>query len=112
MSLFLKAIDVLNERGWRKHNYFDGYNEAGEPVGPCCIVGACTIAGGYDRPGKFEGTPEWKLLTKLTTTFFVHSYNDSPGVTKEDIINLLRKAHEHEWLEHQNQKEQSSVQLA
>lgn len=40
MSVFLRAIDVLNERGWGKGRYEEPNN------GPVCLVGACAIAAG------------------------------------------------------------------
>lgn len=112
-SIFLKAIDIIENEGWQQGEY-NNKNEAGETIGPYCVLGACAKAMNV-TPGTFEYKNEYTILGKVVpedTGYFVHRYNDRFITTKEDIISLLRKAHEYEWLEQAKQTGQSSAQPA
>lgn len=113
MSVFLKAIDVLNKDGWCKGQYTN-------PSGAHCLVGACAKAAGI---GAFtwETGHEADLLhasinynkalkNKALKTSIVN-YNDYVLHNKDDAITTLRKAHEYE-CELAKQIEHSSVQPA
>lgn len=102
-SVFLKAIDVLNERGWGQGSYAIG------DTGPVCLVGACAIA--YGGISKFENSPHYRALSNITNRVFPHNWNDQDAKNKEEVIAILRKAHEYE-CELAKQIEHSSVQPA
>lgn len=115
MSVFLKAIDVLNERGWKDGN---GDREVyGISSGPVCIVGACVVAKGIDGFGVsiWERSLEYYLLSKAVEYFkpgeWPIRYNDFIAESVEDIIKVLRKAYEYE-CEQVKATEDSSVQQA
>lgn len=109
MSVFLKAIDVINERGWVKGRY-------GHIQGPVCLIGACAVASDLE-PGKFERSLAYDALFRATAThagekhreyWLPHMYNDASTTTQEDIIDVLREAHAYE-CERVAQTEQSSA---
>lgn len=51
-KVFLRAIDVVDERGWGKGN------EAMDANGPVCILGACRVALDELYPGWDKGFPD------------------------------------------------------
>lgn len=115
MSVFLKAIDIIEEYGWGQHEYMDEDSD-GKYIkkGPVCIVGACTLAAdirdsnGEIAPGDFEKSHEHSILENVCESLIIY-WNDNPERTKEEVINLLRKAYEYECA-HPILIEDSSVQ--
>jgi hypothetical protein len=89
MSVFLRAIDVINERGWGKGKYDN------RDTGEVCLIGACAAAADMS-PGDWETTRAWCTLAAVTPNKWPTGYNDSVAKSKEDIINILQKAHEYE----------------
>lgn len=108
MSVFLKAIEEIENRGWGKGALYD-------PVTGCvCALGALSFALGIDVSlDNMESHPLFKAPVKQLASIVearrlkqygwmmdcapVHSvwaYNDSTVHTKEDIISLFREAHD------------------
>jgi hypothetical protein len=106
MSVFLKAIDLINEHGWTKGKYYrptDEYTARfGKVSAGYCILGACNSA--YGKDTEFEKTYEYNILSDVIeygsvigyNYGSVINYNDYVCKNKEDVINTLRKAHEYE----------------
>lgn len=95
MSVYLKAIEVIETRGWTQGRYQS-------PAGQVCALGACNLASNLGERGYGDGTERvrfnalYTAVKLLTGQSSVASFNDQPGRTKEEVINLLRKAHEYE----------------
>lgn len=93
MSVFLRAIDVINERGWGIGMYENPVN------GKVCLVGACAIAAGkpMSESSWFEAeSPCMDILRHICIPSSPTWYSDVKATTKEDIINILQKAYEYE----------------
>lgn len=104
MSIFLKAAEIIEKQGWMQHAYANLLPDGSfDKSGPVCLVGACNLAAhgtilrfGADR---FEKSADYaKLLAILNTRGFggvyIHHWNDAFTRTKEEVIALLREAHD------------------
>jgi hypothetical protein len=103
MSVFLKAIDIISEHGWTKGKYYRPTDEDttrfGKVSAGYCLIGACAEArnpADIDKINNFENSYEYSLLARACNNWLPSHYNDRLATTKEDAINVLRKAHEHE----------------
>jgi hypothetical protein len=91
-DIFLKAIDVLEERGWTQGTMEDG-------EGRVCLVGALRVAlSGRPRTNKSVGP----RVTELTRTAFglqtggswvsALIWNDAPERSYEEVVLCLKRA--------------------
>lgn len=103
MSVFLRAIDIINERGWTKGAYHRTKEYISNSLGRLspgyCLVGACSEAanpGVLEKVNMFEGSHEYRLLTQACRYWSPTAYNDKITTSKDDVIDILRKAYEYE----------------
>lgn len=107
MSVFLKAIEEIESRGWCQH---ETINSAGN----VCALGALAFAVGCKNPRRVE--EHWDEFIKAKNTVLNYLPEKGPHVlsvyndvsTREDIINLFRKVHDLECAQ-ANLTEPSSV---
>lgn len=105
MSVFLKAIEVLEERGWVQGAYYEAKDDEG-PVS-VCLTAALAIAEGalsVCSPSKqateavqrqLNLDPIYDGLTQLED-WSVEDWNDDPSTTYEDVVLALKRTHEAE----------------
>lgn len=98
-SVFLKAINIINEKGWTQGRYYREYPEETtryglQPSG-YCLVGACARAS-HSTVNDFEKSQEFNLLTKASKGYLPSWYNDIKLRSKDEAIEVLRKAYEYE----------------
>jgi hypothetical protein len=93
-----KAAEVLEVRGWcqDRYTYDDGYGG-----GPCCLIGALTVAAGRDADcepvAMVAGVPYSdpvfgavrSRLIVITQTGIISSWNDDPCRTADEVIAVL-----------------------
>lgn len=84
-TVYLRAIEVLKERGW----YQGGLEEG--PGGPCCMVGACNVAlsGSATSPRFHQDLDE---VARAVGSILLGDWNDAKGRTRRQVIAALRKA--------------------
>ena len=82
---FLKAIDVLKERGWHQGQ------EQG-PDGSVCLLGAVGVA--CTGNAYMWGRENYHLVSQTLGLTRVGSWNDDPERTEEDVILALKHAAE------------------
>ena len=100
MSVFLRAIDIINEHGWTKGRYRRYTQEDTAKFGMVnagyCILGACAgeeVSG--TRIGEFENSKQYNILRTVCRVSPIY-YNDNLAKSKQDIIDILQKAYEYE----------------
>lgn len=91
-SLYLKAIEVLQQLGWCQETYQD-------TTGACCLAGALNIAAGECSQAPWAQMAELPSLEALLLYdsgehMPMAHYNDLPQMTKEKIIKVLHRAAE------------------
>lgn len=94
----LKAtIDVLNTKHWVQGSMFS-YNRSivTEPITPEHISGCCAFGAMVIATGEAEGSLFDRDRSSMTSRAFyrvmgvdITNYNDSPGRTKQQMINAL-----------------------
>jgi len=97
MTIWLRAIEILETDGWCRGMYT---NDKGEH----CIVGALAQANGTPWSNQGEGCISSFSKLEVMVSNKLYSiidtlpsiYNDRPGRTKEDIIKLLKEMHDYE----------------
>lgn len=97
MSVFLDAIEVLEEQGWRQHPTTGTESTV-------CIWSALATA--MYRGGSLglsvHDTPQGVTLRALEP--YPSRFNDDPSTSYEDVILLLKRAHE-AWQDDQSEAE-------
>lgn len=97
-SVFLKAIDILNNYGWTKGKYYrekEGYHRGASVGIGYCLIGACARAA-EENPIEWENSIQYSILSRFTGMWTPIYYNDYVIYSKEKAIEVLRKAYEHE----------------
>lgn len=100
MSVFLDAIKVLEERGWRQGSISDPDLDWDDyATSPLCLFGALAVAKTgianvyMANPSDLFYGNEDSVLRSLTDGAPV-LFNDDPSTSYEDVILLLKRAHE------------------
>jgi len=89
-KVLLDAADIIERRGWHRGSYESGY-------GAVCALGAINIAanGAALKFGPSSNDAVVRMTHYLVQTGYedgVHSWNDQPGRTKEEVVAALRAA--------------------
>ena len=99
MSVFLRAINIINKHGWTKGKYRRYTQEDTAKFGTVnagyCILGACAGEEPSSTIGEFEDSKQYKILREVCRVSPIY-YNDNLAKSKQDIINILQKAYEYE----------------
>lgn len=97
VSVYLDAIKVLEECGWCQGTYYGSRKS-----GPFCLVSALAVASGSEYLTSTEsGEAENALARMLNLPLTDHLsdsclevFNDDPHTTYEDVVLVLKRAHE------------------
>lgn len=91
-SIYAKAIDVLNERGWNQGDPYEVFPDGGS----VCLGTAIGLATGCKYAFcESEAHPDLAAAFRLLTGVLgqhVQTWNDATERTKEDVILLLKYA--------------------
>jgi hypothetical protein len=106
VSIYLDAIKVLEKRGWLQGDWTDGPYTVppAKGDGPVCLLGALAVALDLTEYRDLQdlATPECQLLGRLAdgadddryALVAAAAWNDDESTTYEDVILLLKRAHE------------------
>ena len=82
-----RAADILERRGWQQGG---GWHDLSTHTGPLCIQGAFAVVMGVDSGIGYRCAGMLAVMDYLGLRMGLFSWNDMPGRTAAEVVEVLR----------------------